>query len=157
MSSGFFNNVRVSIEKGWENPLIPIITVHDSNTNYLNIKHIMNIRSYYDEFYTRYCKGITPHISLLFDLNCGISYERATELKQIDEDTIEFSGSAYQLLSLYDKLMNHKDLIQVECSVKREDLIPQFVTNPIERFILEKGTSMIKDLSKYTIQFHKVN
>lgn len=129
----------------------------DSNTNYVRLDRIFSISKYYKTNFTEYCKGITPHISLLFDLNCGISYERATELKQIDEDTIEFSGSAYQLLSLYDKLMNHKDLIQIECNVKREDLIPQFVTNPIERFILEKGTSMIKDLSKYTIQFHKVN
>ena len=154
MSSGFFNNIRVSIKEG--DPLVPIITVHDSNTNYISLLRLFSISSYYQTHYTGYCKGITPHITLLFDLNLGVSYEASMCLKQIDEDTIEFSGSAYQLLSLYDKLMNHKDLIKVECNVKREDLISRFVTNPIERFILEKGTSMIKDLSNYTIQFHKI-
>lgn len=128
----------------------------DSNTNYVDISKIFSISEYYKINYTDYCKGITPHISLLFDLNLGISYESAMGLKQIDNNTIEFSGSAYQLLGLYDKLMKHKDLIKVECSVKREDLVPQFVTNPIERFIIENGTSMIKDLSKYTIQFKKL-
>jgi hypothetical protein len=28
MASGFFNNIRESIEEGWEVPLQPIIVVH---------------------------------------------------------------------------------------------------------------------------------
>ena len=96
-------------------------------------------------------------ICLLFDLLIGTAYNSALTINQKDDDTIEMTGDAYSLLSLYDRLMGFPELIQVECNVKREDLIPQFVTNPIERFILEKGTSMIKDLSNYTIQFHKVN
>lgn len=159
MASGFFNNIRVSIKEGWKRPLQPIIVVHDSNTNFLDVSKFFEARNYYNINYTDYCEnnmGDNVHLVLKFDLLGGVSYERACPLKQIDNNTVEVSGSAYQLIGLYDKLMNN-DEIQVKCSVKKEDLIPQFVTNPIERFILEKGTSIIKDLSNYTIQFHKVN
>lgn len=76
------------------------------------------------------------------------------EMKTIDDKTIEFSGSALSMLSLYDRLMNSKD-ISISCSVKREDLVPNWVTNPVERFIREKGTCIRKDLSNYTVQFYK--
>lgn len=76
-------------------------------------------------------------------------------MKQIDQQTIEFSGSAYSLIGIYDRIMGCHD-IKVECSLKREDLIPSFVINPIDRFIKENGTCLVKDLSSYTIQFKKV-
>jgi hypothetical protein len=52
--------------------------------------------------------------------------------------------------------MNCKDLV-VECDTKREDLIPNWVENPMLNFILEKGVNMFKDLSQYTIRFKKLN
>ena len=156
MASGFFEDIRVSLKEGWKRPLQPIIVVHDSNTNYVPVSKFFSIDAFYKKNFTKYCEGITPHITLLFDLMIGTAYENCVPLKQINNNTVEVSGSAYQLIGLYDKLMNN-DEIQVECNVKREDLVPQFVTNPIERFILEKGTSIIKDLSNYTIQFHKVS
>lgn len=131
----------------------------DSNTNYVPVSKFFEMRKFYDKNYTQYCMnnmGPDVRICLLFDLLGGTAYELCVPFKQIDDNTVEITGSSIQLTSLYDKLMNN-DEIRVECNVKREDLVPQFVTNPIERFILEKGTSMIKDLSKYTIQFHKVN
>lgn len=156
MASGFFEDIRVSLKENWKRPLQPIIVVHDSNTNYVPVSKFFSIDAFYKKNFTKYCEGITPHITLLFDLMIGTAYENCVPLKQIDNNTVEVSGSAYQLIGLFDKLMNN-DEIKVECNVKREDLVPQFVTNPIERFILEKGTSIIKDLSNYTIQFHKVN
>ena len=51
--------------------------------------------------------------------------------------------------------MGCKDL-NVICNMKREDLIPDLITDPIDRCIREKGTCIIKDLSKYTIQFHRI-
>lgn len=85
----------------------------------------------------------------------GDAYERAMPMKMIDDNTIEFSGNAYSMIKMYDKIMNCKDL-KVECNMKREDLVPNWVTNPIDRFIKEKGTNIVKDLSSYTVQFRRI-
>lgn len=127
----------------------------DSNTNYVPVSKIFDIRGFYDKNYTDFCASFGPKIKLLFDLLSGVSYEKACPMKQIDQNTIEYKGSAYSLLGIYDKIMGCKDL-KVECSMKKEDLIPNWVLNPIDRFIREKGTSIIKDLSKYTIRFTRV-
>lgn len=53
------------------------------------------MRNFYNKYYTAFCAGINPPgIYLLFDLLAGYSYELASPLKQIDDDTIEFKGSA---------------------------------------------------------------
>ena len=155
MASGFFNNIRESIQEGWKDPLQPIIVVHDSNTNYVPVSKIFEIRKFYDTYYTDFCAGFGPKIKLLFDLLAGDAYERAMPMKMIDENTIEFSGNAYSMVKMYDKIMGCKDL-KVECSMKREDLVPNFVQNPIDRFIREKGTNIVKDLSSYTVQFKRL-
>ena len=155
MASGFFNNIRESIQEGWKDPLQPIIVVHDSNTNYVPVSKIFEIRKFYDTYYTDFCAGFGPKIKLLFDLLAGDAYERAMPMKMIDKDTIEFTGNAYSMIKMYDKIMGCKDL-KVECNMKREDLIPNFVQNPIDRFIREKGTNIVKDLSSYTVQFKRI-
>lgn len=156
MARGFMNNIRVSKQQSWKNPLQPIIVVHDSNTNYVPISKVFEIRKFYDENYTKYCASFGPRIMLLFDLLLGVSYEKACPMKTIDDDTIEYEGNAYSLLGIYDKIMNCPDL-KVKCSMERSELIPKFVEDPIDRFIQEKGTCIVKDLSKYTIQFRKVS
>lgn len=131
----------------------------DSNTNYLRLDRFFSAFKFYRTNFTDYClnnMGENVKICLLFDLLIGTAYNSAQTINQIDDNTIEMTGDADSLLSIYDRLMGFPDIVKVECSVKREDLVPQFVTNPIERFILEKGTSMIKDLSNYTIQFRKI-
>jgi hypothetical protein len=110
---------------------------------------------FYDTYYTSYCAGYGPKIKLLFDLLAGDAYERAMPMKMIDDNTIEFSGNAYSMIKMYDKIMNCPDL-KVECNVKREDLVPKWVTHPIDRFIKEKGTNIVKDLSSYTVQFRRI-
>ena len=155
MASGFMNNVRESLRECWKNPLQPIIVVHDSNTNFLPISMVFDIRKFYDTYYTEYCESFGPKIKLLFDLLSGVSYEKACPMKQIDQDTIEFRGNAYSLIDIYDRIMNCKDFI-VECNINREELIPKFIEDPIDRFIKENGTCIVKDISKYTIQFHRI-
>ena len=66
MASGFFNNIRKSIEEDWNIPLQPIIVVHDSNTNYVPTSKIFEIRKFYDTNYTDYCSSFGPKIKLLF-------------------------------------------------------------------------------------------
>lgn len=155
MASGFFNNIRESIQD-WDIPLQPIIVVHDSNTNYVPTKRIFEIRKFYDKYYTDFCASFGPKIKLLFDLLAGDAYEAAMNMKTIDDNTIEFTGSAYSMIRMYNKIMNCKEL-NVECSVKPEDLVPNWVVDPILRFIMEKGTCLRKDTSSYTVQFRKLN
>jgi len=38
------------------------------NTNYVPVERIFDMRSFYDEYYTKYCSTIGPGIFLLFDL-----------------------------------------------------------------------------------------
>ena len=156
MASGFMNNIRVSLRE-WRVPLYPIIVVHDSNTNYFPISKVFEIRKFYDINYTEFCAGVGPKIVLLFDLLIGDSYERACPMKQIDDNTIEFSGSCTALLKIYDKIMNCKDL-RVNCSIDRDSLVSgvSMVEHPLERFILEEGTCMVKDRSYQTITFNKL-
>lgn len=78
------------------------------------------------------------------------------DMKAIDDNTIQFSGSAYSMRKIYEKIMNCRSL-QVECDTKYEDLVSEWVTNPIDRFIQEKGTCIIKDTSKYTVTFKKIS
>lgn len=157
MASGFMNNIRVSAQQ-WDpnRALKPIIVVHDSNTNYVPTEKIFEIRRFYDTNYTDYCASFGPKIRLLFDLLCGDSYERAMDMKALDDHTIQFTGNAYSLRKIYEKIMNCKAL-NVECDTKYEDLVPEWVTDPIDRFIREKGTNIIKDLSSYTVTFKKLN
>jgi DNA polymerase I-like protein with 3'-5' exonuclease and polymerase domains len=156
MASGFFNTIRKSFEDEWELPLQPIIVVHDSNTNYVPVDHLFEISEFYDKYFTEYCASYGPKIVLLFDLLAGTGYESAMPMKVIDKSTLEFSGSAYQILSLYDRLMNSPD-IKVEANMKREDLVNNWIEDPVQRFIMEKGVCVWKDTSNYTIQFHKIS
>lgn len=133
-----------------------IRTLMDSNTNYVPVKEIFSIKPFYVQYFTEYCRGIGNHIRMTFDLLAGESYERAVQLDTINNNTIEFTGSAYSILGLYDKIMNCPD-IKVECSMKREEIVPNFITDPVDRFIREKGTSIIKDVSKYTVQFRRID
>ena len=134
-----------------------IVDKSDSNTNYIPVSKIYDIRKFYDVNFTDFCAGIGPKIKLLFDLLVGYSYERASTLKQIDEDTLEFTGPSYQIIGLYDKIMNCKDQ-KSECNKTREEILSaaQFVNNPIKRFIIERGCSMVKDLSKITVRFRRI-
>ena len=104
MACGFMHNISRSLDENWKHPLQPIIVVHDSNTNYVPVSMIFDMRKFYDENYTKYCSQIGPGIFLLFDLLSGYSYETAKEMKQIDEDTIEYKGDAFSILKIYDKI-----------------------------------------------------
>lgn len=156
MQHGFFNNIRQSIKEGWEMPLQPIITVHDSNTNYVPVDKIFEIRKFYDVNYTDHCATVGPGIRLLFDLLAGCSYDNAKDMKQIDPNTIEFTGDAFSILEIYDKLMACKK-ISVSCDKTRDEIEGsiQFITDPYYRFILEGGCNMTKDISNITVRFHK--
>lgn len=127
----------------------------DSCTNYFPTKKLFEIQGFYNKNYTEYCEGITPNIRLLFELLTGTSYEAASQINTVDNNTIEFTNSAYCLIKLYDRIMNCPDL-KVECSMNREDLVPNFITHPMDRFIREKGTCIVKDVSSYTIRFKRV-
>lgn len=126
----------------------------DSNTNYVPVRELFNIRKFYDKNYTEYCASFGPKIVLLFDLLAGTAYESAMDMKMVDDDTVQFTGSATSVLSMYDRLINSED-IAVECNMNREDIIPNSIDDPVLRFIKEKGTCIRMDKSEYTVQFRR--
>jgi hypothetical protein len=75
-------------------------------------------------------------------------------MKQITDDIVEFKGNARSILMIMDR-MDECSGLRYETNIPREQIIPNYMENPMLRFIDEKGTSMIKDTSKYTVQFKK--
>lgn len=153
MSSGFFNDLRVAKESGWN--LTSFITVHDSNTCNLPADKIWEIRKFYDENFTGFCYKMTG-INLLFDLEVGANYNDTCSMKTISDDVVEFTGTAESLLQIIDKL-NECPGLKYETSIPISDIIPDYVQNSTKRFILDSGCCMRKDLSSYTVQFKKVS
>lgn len=148
LASGFHNVYRESVKAGWKKPLRPIIVVHDSSTLQAPAESVFDILPFYQKHCTGYLQNIPPNIKLLFDLLLGTNYEDASPVKVLDEDTIEFSGLASQILSLYDKIMGSNPEAGIECNMTRDEIGSEikYVDDPIERFILEGGTCLIKDI-----------
>ena len=152
MASGFFNDLRVAKENGWN--LTSFITVHDSNTCNFPAHKLWDIRKFYDTNFTDYCYDLTG-IKLLFDLEIGSTYQDSCSMKQLSDDIIEFSGNARSLQMIIER-MNEDPLCNYEINLKIEDIIPKYIINPIDRFIREKGCSMVMDISKYSVQFKRL-
>ena len=151
MSSGFFNDVRVAKEQGWN--LTSFITVHDSNTCDFSAEKLWEIRPFYDKNFTEFCYGTTG-IMLLFDLLVGVNYNDVCDFKQIDDNTIELKGTARSLLQIMDE-MDRCPGLKWSSDIPREEIIPKYVEEPMKRFIIEKGTSMVMDQSEYKVKFYK--
>lgn len=152
MSSGFFNDLRVARQEGWN--LTSFITVHDSNTCNLPADKVWEIRKFYDHNFTDFCYDKTG-IKLLFDLEVGSTYNDSCSMKSISDDIVEFKGNARSILMIMDR-MDECAGLRYETSIPRSEVIPNFITNPMERFIIEKGCSFVMDNSKYVVQFKKL-
>lgn len=154
MASGFFNDIRVAKKEGWT--LTSFITVHDSNTCDFEADKLWDMRAFYDKNFTDYCYEMTG-IKLLFDILIGVTYQDACEAKQIDKDTVELVGNARSHLMILDELDKCSVRgLKYEISVPRESIIPAYVEDPMDRFMREKGCSMIMDTSKYKIQYKRL-
>ena len=77
-------------------------------------------------------------------------------MKQITDDIVEFKGNARSILMIMDR-MDECPGLKYETNISRDQIIPNYMTNPMLRFIDEKGASMVKDTSKYVIQFRKLS
>lgn len=152
MASGFYNDLRVARREGWN--LTSFITVHDSNTCDFPAHKVWEIREFYDKNFTDFCYDMTG-IKLLFDLEIGSTYQDSCSMKSISDDIVEFSGNARSLLMIIDR-MREDPLCKFETDVPIESIVPDYVVDPFDRFIREKGCSMVMDVSKYKVQFKKL-
>ena len=153
LAAGFYNNVKECRKELGIN-LVPIIVVHDSNTNYFPVDRLFELRAAYDKYFTGYCSD-RVNSPFLFDLFIGRAYQSAAEVKQIDQDTIEMEASAYVINGILDKIDNESNLI-VETSIPRDQIVPKFIENRFDRFIQEEGCSLVMDKSKYQVQIRKI-
>ena len=153
MSSGFFNDLRCAREEDWT--LTSFITVHDSNTCNFSADKLWYVKSFYDKNFTQFCHNKSK-LTLLFDLMVGVNYQDVCEFKQISDNLIELKGTARSILQIMDAMDECPGLLW-EADHTREEIVPKYVEHPIQRFILEKGASMVLDQSKYKVQFIKLN
>ena len=95
-------------------------------------------------------------MTLLFDLNVGVTYSDVTLLKAIDSKTVELTGTA-RALKMIANSMDECPKLEYETNIPVMELQENYITHPIDRFIREKGCSMILDKSEFTVRFHKLN
>jgi len=93
---------------------------------------------------------------LLFDLMIGVGYNSVAKLSPIDERTVELTGTARALKMIANSMDECKDLVY-ETNIPVESLKENYIIDPIDRFIREKGCSMVLDTSEYTLRFRKLN
>ena len=134
---------------------MPVIRFSSGNTNYFPIDKLFYIKSFYDKNFTEFCEN-QCHVPFLFDLLVGSTYQDACTLTQIDENTIELNGNAFSINKILSKIDNESSL-KIKTDIDRNNIIPEYIVNPIQRFIIEKGTSVIMDISNYTVKLTKLN
>lgn len=154
LANGFNHVVERSREVGI--PMTNIIVVHDSSENLFGVDYVFDIKKYYEREFMDYCKGLYG-IEFKFDLMVsGSGYEGFVELKDIEPGVIEISGSGKDIQSFLKKLDTESSL-KYETDVLKEDIIPNYMTDAMERFISEHGCCMIKDTSYYSVKLTKLN
>lgn len=153
MARGFYNNFRAAKREGFV--IEPIICVHDSCTSYFPVDKLFDIKGFYDEHFTNFCRE-QCNVPFLFDLLVGVNYENAVMLNQIDKNNIWIKGNAESLLGIYNKLTTESNL-NYEFSIEKDKLIPNYITNPVERFVRSEGnTCMDLDDSEYELKITRV-
>ena len=92
----------------------------------------------------------------MFDILIGVTYEDACEAKQISDDIVELKGNARSHLMIIEE-MNNCPGLKYEINVPLESIVPNYIEDPVQRFVKEKGCSMVMDKSSYTIQYRKLS
>ena len=95
-------------------------------------------------------------MTLLFDLNVGVTYHDVTLLKAIDSKTVELTGTARALKMIVNSMDECSELVY-ETDVPVMELQENYITHPVDRFIREKGCSMVLDKSEFVVKFHKLS
>ena len=93
---------------------------------------------------------------LLFDLMIGVTYHDVAQLRAIDSTTVELTGTA-RALKMIIQSMNECPGLKYQINVPVESLQENYIEDPVQRFIKEKGCSMVLDDSSYTVQFKKLS
>jgi hypothetical protein len=122
----------------------------DSNTNYVPAGFMPHLRAFYDENFTGFTRSFTG-VPFLYDLFIGANYNDCCLMEQLGEGKVAIGGSNSDIL----KVLNKLDEARVEYSINkdRRDLIPEFVENPIERFIRDSiNTNIEMDISENKIE-----
>jgi hypothetical protein len=152
MTGSFYNVMRQAKKEGF--CIRSIITVHDSCTSYIPVEKLWEILGFCKHHFTDWCYDKIG-IKLVFDMLVGTTYQDACDMKQIDDRTISFSGNAHSILRILDKLDEVPEKVRYHTDIPREQIIQEYIEDAMERFIKEKGTSLIKDDSYYTVKLYK--
>ena len=153
LTSGFSNVVQEAVKEGIY--LKNIGCIHDSCQNLLNINELWNIVGFYRKNFYDYVYNEVG-IRFDYDLEIGIDYANMMEVKLLDNNVLNITGTATALRILLNKIKYESDL-KIECDVNEETLIPKIETSSLKRFIKKHQTCMDLDESEYTINLKKLN
>lgn len=118
----------------------------DSNTNYVPTGFMPYLRSFYDENFTGFTRSFTG-VPFLYDLFIGANYNDCCLMEQLAPDTVKISGTNSDILKILGKL--DESGVEYQLSVDRRDLVPEYVLDPIERFIRDSiNTNIEMDVSE---------
>ena len=152
MTASFYNVMRQAKKEGFI--IKSIITVHDSCTSYIPVEKLWEILGFCKYHFTDWCYDKIG-IKLVFDMLVGTTYQDACDMRQIDDNAISLSGNAHSILRILDKLDEVPEKVRYHTDIPRDQIIPNYVNDAMERFVKEKGTSLIKDESYYTVTLYK--
>lgn len=148
-----FNNVQIKAkEQGFlaKN----VIVVHDSCENLVSINQLFDILGFYMNEFMEYCYSLYG-IRFMFDLEVGIDYGDMLSLSQPEPDVIQLKGKGSVLLEMIRRIYEESDL-KVEIDTPLEQIQPDWIEDPIDRFIDDRQCCMIKDKSEYSVKIKRI-
>ena len=153
LTGGFSNVIQEANKEGLL--LKGIGCIHDSCQNLLSINELWNIVGFYRKNFYDY---VYEKVGIRFDydLEIGVDYANMMEVKLLDNNVLNITGTATALKILLDKIKYESDL-EVECDIDEKDLIPKIEKSSLKRFIKKHQTCMDLDESEYTINLKKLN
>lgn len=153
LTSGFSNVVQEAVKEGIY--LKNIGCIHDSCQNLLSINELWNIVGFYRKNFYDYVYNEVG-IRFDYDLEIGIDYANMMEVKLLENNILNITGTATALRVLLNKIKNESEL-KVECDIEESSLIPKIEKSSLKRFIKKHQTCMELDESEYTLNLKKLN
>lgn len=135
--------------------IVPWLVVHDSCTKYFPIKDIFEIGEFYKEHFTQYLYKMLG-ILWEFDIEMGNNYGDRFEFKNIDKDTLQFSGNYISINPVLQKMKKELNItikyMKSDEEISESNFLPKFGTGIVSDFMKKTGSPTYDvDYSKYKL------
>lgn len=153
LASSFDNMIKEANKRNL--PIYSIGVIHDSNQSLISVDLLWDVVKFYKEAF--YDFALEKYgLKFKYDLEIGVSYGEMMEVKLLENEDLQLTGTGSTLLKLLDKIKNGSNLRVELVSNNYEELIPKFNNSAMSRFIKKHQTCMILDESEYTIILRQI-